>query len=127
MYFRLNPECYFIKGECRSAIFDLIEGEIYALNEQDTGLVSSFEANNPVDVDNEFLIELKRLCLGNFYSRSVYIQKIRIGSPRSENQINIPPSLARGFIEMYVFSLPALRLAFGDCSVLSVPMLPVSS
>jgi predicted ATP-dependent endonuclease of OLD family len=27
----------------------------------------------------------------------------------------------------YVFSLPALRLAFGDCSVLSVPMLPVSS
>jgi hypothetical protein len=28
---------------------------------------------------------------------------------------------------LYVFSLPALRLAFGDCSVLSVPMLPVSS
>jgi UDP-N-acetylglucosamine transferase subunit ALG13 len=27
----------------------------------------------------------------------------------------------------YVFSLPALRLAFGDCSVPSVPMLPVSS
>ncbi|MEL6048772.1 radical SAM protein [Methanothrix soehngenii] len=78
----------------------MIEGEIYALNEQETGLVSSFEANNPVDVDNEFLIELKRLCLGNFYSRSVYIQKIRIGSPRSENQINIPPSLARGFIEI---------------------------
>ena len=32
------------------------------------------------------------------------------------------------FLEFsYVFSLPALRLAFGDCSVPSVPMLPVSS
>jgi len=30
-------------------------------------------------------------------------------------------------MKLYVFSLPALRLAFGDCSVLSVPMLPVSS
>jgi hypothetical protein len=32
-----------------------------------------------------------------------------------------------GMKRRYVFSLPALRLAFGDCSVLSVPMLPVSS
>ena len=31
------------------------------------------------------------------------------------------------FLRSYVFSWPASRLAFGDYSILSVPMLPVSS
>jgi uncharacterized protein len=37
------------------------------------------------------------------------------------------PITIKSIVTKYVFSLPALRLAFGDCSVLSVPMLPVSS
>jgi hypothetical protein len=31
MYFRLNPECHFIKGEVYGAIFDLIDEKIYPL------------------------------------------------------------------------------------------------
>jgi hypothetical protein len=74
MYFRLNPECYFIKG-CRcGAIYDLIEGNIYALDSEETKLVESCEKN--VEKENEILENLKKLCLGNFYDKRVYIEKL---------------------------------------------------
>lgn len=100
LFFRLNPECYFVRGERCGAIFDLIEGEIFALDELETQVVSSFEGNNPVREDDDFVRDLRRHCLGNFYPLPVYIQKLRVGSPIYEDQINEPPSLHRGFIEI---------------------------
>ena len=98
MYFRLNPECYFIKGSRCGAIYDLIEGNIYALDSEETKLVESCEKN--VEKENKILENLKKLCLGNFYEKIVYIEKLRLGSPIEESQPGHPPQLNRAFLEI---------------------------
>ena len=100
VYFRLNPECYFIRGIKCGAIFDLIETKIYSLNQQETKIVTSCEKNYPVMPDNEkFLDGLKQLRLGNFYRNRTYIQKLRLGSPSKESEMD-PPLLYRAFLEI---------------------------
>jgi len=96
LYFRLNPECYFIRGVECGAIFDLIENKIYALNQKETQMVTLMEKDEPVRQDEEFLDELMRLRLGNYYRSRMYIQKLRIGSPL-ENP-GLPPQLDRAFL-----------------------------
>ena len=98
MYFRLNPECYFIKGSRCGAIYDMMEGNIYALDSEETKIVESCEKN--VERENEFLRNLKKLCLGNFYDKIVYIEKLRLGSPIEESQPGHPPQLNRAFLEI---------------------------
>jgi hypothetical protein len=98
--FRLNPECHFLKGERRGAIFDLIEGDVYSLNEDETKIVSSFEKNSPVDINEPLLKELRRLCLGTFYDQPIYVQKLRIGSQLYDQQMYHPPAIYRAFIEI---------------------------
>jgi radical SAM protein with 4Fe4S-binding SPASM domain len=100
MYFKLNPECYFIKGKTRGAIFDLIEGKIFALNRHETEIITHCERNECVNGGDEFLRDLKQRCLGNFYSKKTYIQKLRIGSPIEKQQIGRPPQLYRAFLEI---------------------------
>ena len=100
MYFRLNPECYFIRGNRCGAIFDLIDTKIYALNQQETEVVTSCEKNNPVQGGENLLKELKQFRLGNFYPNRVYIQKLRVGSFIEEKQKDQPPELYRAFLEI---------------------------
>ena len=78
MYFRLNTECFFIRGKKCGAIFDLIMNKIYALNQKETQILTLAEKNEPIRIDEEFLNELMRLRLGNFYLNKTYIQKLRI-------------------------------------------------
>lgn len=50
--------------------------------------------------DNEkFLDGLKQLRLGNFYRNRTYIQKLRLGSPSKESEMD-PPLLYRAFLEI---------------------------
>ncbi|WP_333656795.1 radical SAM protein [Methanothrix soehngenii] len=101
MFFRLNPECYFIMGEKCGAIFDLIDAAIYVLSKEEAETVLSCEKNNPVREDEKsFLLELRQFCLGNFYTNKIYIQKLRIGSPVLDQLINRPPELFRAFLEI---------------------------
>lgn len=103
MYFKLNPECYFIRGVKCGAIFDLIDSKIYALNQQETDIVTSCEKNNSVMVNEKLLNELKQLRLGNFYSQRTYIQKVRVGSGRLKGDYAIfsePLELHRAFLEI---------------------------
>lgn len=99
MYFRLNPECYFVRGKKCGAIFDLISGKIYALDSQETKILTSCEKNNPAP-DSTFLNELKELCLGNFYPNKTYIQKLRSGILSQIHETNVPLELNRAFIEI---------------------------
>jgi hypothetical protein len=69
MYFRLNPECYFIRGKKLGAIFDLIDAKIIALNQQETEILTSSEKNIPISMDENFFKVLKGLRLGNFYQK----------------------------------------------------------
>lgn len=100
MYFRLNPECYLIRGKKNGAIFDLIDEETYVLNQNETEVVSYCEDNNSINRDEDFLRELKRLCLGNFYPHKVYISKLRVGSPDLEQGTGEPPEFNRAFLEI---------------------------
>ena len=98
MYFRLNSECYFIRGRKCGAIFDLIEKRMYALNPQETELITSCERNNPIHGDEELLKELKVHLLGNFYSNKTYVQKLRLGTAsKTEGD---PPELNGVFLEI---------------------------
>jgi radical SAM protein with 4Fe4S-binding SPASM domain len=99
MYFRLNPECYLIAGKKCGAIYDLIEAKIYKLNLKETNLLKYCERNKPVKGNEGILCDFKQLRLGNFYLNMPFIQKLRAGSPYSENEGD-PPSLYRAFLEI---------------------------
>jgi radical SAM protein with 4Fe4S-binding SPASM domain len=100
MYFRLNPECYFIKGDLTGAIYDLIEGDIYALSPCESRLIETCENNGEIDPADPFLRQLKERTVGNFYEKKVFIEKLRLGSPTSDYQPGKPPSLVRAFLEI---------------------------
>jgi len=103
MYFRLNPECYFVRGKKRGAIYDLVDIKIFALNQQETEIVTSCEKNNPVLMDEKFLNKLKGLRLGNFYNDRMYIQKLRVGASIDKNDPLHPiepPEFHRAFLEI---------------------------
>jgi radical SAM protein with 4Fe4S-binding SPASM domain len=98
MYFRLNSECYFVRGKGLSAIYDLIDEKIYTLDPQETNILASCEENNSVSEDERILRELKALRLGNFYPNKIYVTKLRDRSFR-ESDVN-PPELNRAFLEL---------------------------
>ncbi|NMC60730.1 MAG: radical SAM protein, partial [Candidatus Methanofastidiosa archaeon] len=100
MYFRLNPECYFIKGKKSGAIFDLIDEKIYALDPKETELIALCEKNKSVSGSEEFLNEIKALRLGNFYPNKKYILKLRNRSLRQEDASSYPPELNRVILEL---------------------------
>ncbi|OPX77972.1 MAG: Radical SAM superfamily protein [Methanosaeta sp. PtaB.Bin039] len=99
MYFRLNPECYLIRGKKCGAIYDLIDEKIYALNQYETRIVTSSENNDVVNEDNTYLTELEKLRIGRFYKKKIYVQKLRAGSPIREIQSE-PPAFHRAFLEI---------------------------
>jgi len=100
LFFRLNPECFFIRGVRFGAIYDLIEGDIYSLDSHESDLVQQCENNEIISSSNDFLIKLKQQCLGNFYEKPVYIEKVRVGSPIISYQPGSPPVINRAFLEI---------------------------
>jgi len=99
MYFRLNPECYFVKGGKRGAIYDLIEGDIYSLEPEETEFIERAERNYAVD-GNELFKKMESLNIGHFYEKPVYMERLRVGSPIEEYQPGHPPQLNRAFLEI---------------------------
>jgi len=100
MYFRLNPECYFIRGEKCGAIFDLIDKKMYTLNQEETEIITLCEKNVFVSKDQKLLQELQSLRLGRFYHNGIYVQKLRFGSPSRDQQVDKSSVVSRVFIEI---------------------------
>jgi radical SAM protein with 4Fe4S-binding SPASM domain len=100
MYFRLNPECYFVMGSGHGAIFDLMDNKIYALSREETEIAAASEGDHPVSGEEIFLRELKKLLLGNFYTNKVYIHKMGIFNPSIDEVISHQPNLRRAFLEI---------------------------
>lgn len=100
MYFKLNPECYFVRGEVCGAIYDLISGKIYALDQEETQIMTHCINHNAVDEGIDFLKEVKKLRLGNFYPTNAYLEKIRIDSPKKEDEGEQVLELRRAFLEI---------------------------
>lgn len=99
MYFRLNPECYFVKGKARGAVYDLIEGDIYSLEPEETEIIERAERNENIEM-SDLLKKMEDLHIGKFYERPVYIEKLRVGSPIEEYQPGHPPGINRAFLEI---------------------------
>jgi tRNA A37 methylthiotransferase MiaB len=99
MYFRLNPECYFVCGEKLGAIYDLVDNKVYSLNQRETEILKQCEKNSSVNTEEDFLKELKQLRMGNFYTDKIYVQKLRIGS-MFQDPFSEPLQIQRAFIEI---------------------------
>jgi len=100
MYFRLNPECYYIKGARNGAIYDLIEGNVYALTSDESRTIDACEKNGEADPQDPFLRDLKHRIVGNFYPKKVFIEKLRLGSPIAEYQEGNPPAICSAVLEI---------------------------
>lgn len=98
MYFKLNPECYLINGEKNGAILDLINLKIYALNYNESTELTYAEKSSITQNNSEFLLKLKENNLGNFYANSVYIDKIRVGPLREQDDNKL--KLNKTFLEI---------------------------
>lgn len=99
MYFRLNPECYFIKGVKLGAIYDIIEGKIHHLDEYQTKLLCDAEKNIPIPND-DFFLKLNDKCLGTFYDNPPYIQKLREGSRNMFDDLDAPIFIQNVYLEI---------------------------
>ncbi|HEY5587741.1 MAG TPA: radical SAM protein [Candidatus Paceibacterota bacterium] len=78
MYFRLKPECYLILGTTKSIIYNLLAKESIWLDEKNTDILIKSENNNIVSNDEDTLKKLEAEGWGCFYSKKVYIEKLRI-------------------------------------------------
>ena len=100
MYFRLNPECHFIKGEVYGAIFDLIDEKIYPLDLEETKIITSCEDNEPICDGKDFLKTLKDLHIRNIYNNKIYIRKLYFGSPSLFSFEGSLSQLQRAYLEI---------------------------
>lgn len=100
MYFRLNPECHFIRGDIRGAIYDLITGKIYSLDENEAELISLCENNETVNASEELYKKLRAHHVGDWYRNKVYIKKLYHGSPSHRFIKGNPPELQRAYLEI---------------------------
>lgn len=86
MYFRLNPESLLVVGANGAVICDAFNNKIYHLNDKEKELIVKAENNNEILISEEFYHILKKECLGNFYKKIPYIQKVRLGSAYQSNK-----------------------------------------
>jgi radical SAM protein with 4Fe4S-binding SPASM domain len=78
----------------------LIESKSYGLNKKESEILRKCENNEKIDENMEFLEELQKLGLGNFYNKKPYIQKLRVGSSLIGTNSGLPPKLNRVFLEI---------------------------
>lgn len=77
-YFRLNSECFFVKGEKRSVLYNLIDENMTWLTPEVTEILQHSELNNPIkDKDREIFDILKDNNMGDYAPCKVYIEKLR--------------------------------------------------
>jgi radical SAM protein with 4Fe4S-binding SPASM domain len=85
-YFRLRPECYLVLGALKGAIYNLLSGEIFALEAYERKIIEACEANEPVEKISQvsgasekkvsdFLLQLEENHVGMFFEKPVFIDK----------------------------------------------------
>jgi radical SAM protein with 4Fe4S-binding SPASM domain len=100
MFFRLNPECYYVKGEHCGAIYDLIEGSVHSLDTHENQVILHCENNGEVNTADPYLIDMKKRGLGNFYNKRVFIEKLRVNTPLQDALKGKPPNLTNVLLEI---------------------------
>jgi len=106
-YFRLNPECYLVKGADRGAIYNLLSGDIISLNPKNTNILIDCEEGKSIkeiinSTDDQCLVlfeKLREIKAGSFYEKKIYIKKYGDRDPWKTFS-PVPPVLSLGFIEL---------------------------
>ena len=105
-YFRLKPYCYFEKGKGNSCIYNLLDGTVMIVNNEEMcKLIEQCEQNktleNITEVDRKFLNNLVDMGIGDFYKRPIYVEKLSVGIPtRLENTLPGNYEIPTVFIEI---------------------------
>ncbi len=85
-YFRLFEECYLVQGINKGSIYNLLNGHIYDIDNQEQILLNLLEKNHSIsEVINTHNIEksfiqktldiIKKENLGNYFDKPIYIEK----------------------------------------------------
>lgn len=111
-YFRLFEECYLVQGTNRGSIYNLLNGYIYDLSNQEQMLLNLLETNQSIDeiinvhnIERSFIEKtlsmIKEQDLGNYFDKPVYIEKT-IKYPQWQEFLftKAPPVLIKAFINL---------------------------
>lgn len=77
-YFRLNPECYLVKGVRGGMIVNLYESRVISIDDELSELLLKCEHGEPVDGANEKLNKLYEMGWADEFDAPVFIDKIRV-------------------------------------------------
>lgn len=77
-YYRLNPECFLVKGIKGGMIINIYEGRVISLDESFSDLLLKSEHGMPVDMENENLHKLIEMGWADVYDAPVFIDKVRV-------------------------------------------------
>lgn len=77
-YYRLNPECFLVKGITGGMIINIYEGRVVSIDDKLSDLLLKSEHGMPIDMENENLNKLIEMGWADEYDAPVFIDKIRI-------------------------------------------------
>lgn len=86
-YFRLNPYCYFVRGEKEGCVYNLLNGKMTIIyNDKKCEIIELCEKNVVLqsisNIDYAFLDKLQQLDIGMYYDKPLYIDKVSVGLPQ---------------------------------------------
>jgi radical SAM protein with 4Fe4S-binding SPASM domain len=111
-YFRLRPECHLVQGALKGVVYNLLSGDIFALDVHERKIVEACEANEPIKKISQvsgvsekdvydFLLELEENHVGMFFDSPFYVEKY---IDRTIWEVKLfwrdPPDLQTAFIEL---------------------------
>lgn len=104
-FFRLNAYCYLVGGAEGGCIYNLLTGEMLAINTAKYKLLVRCENNTPLEeiegLDKSLLDQLFYKNVGMYYDAPVYVDKFYIGiHPQVERIITSNYSFTNVFIEL---------------------------
>ncbi len=77
-YYRLNPECYLVKGTKNGIIINIYEGKAISIDEAFSNILLKLEHGNPIEERHENLYKLIEMGWADEYDAPVFIDKIRV-------------------------------------------------
>lgn len=105
-YFRLNSYCYLVRGKKNGCIYNLLNGKMTIINNEEVcNVLELCEKNIEIkcipEVSRDFLNKLQKLDIGMYYDKPVYIDKLSVGIPRQiENSFSSNYKVTKLYIEL---------------------------
>lgn len=99
MFFKLNNNCFLIKGENQGGIYNLSKHNIYSLDANQQCFIEKLESGKSIssieseEIDMDLLNKLTEENYGKMYKTNVFIDKLRFGTPENVLISRITPTI----------------------------------